>query len=333
MAALFLTVPGDLMTTLADFSRLAQGQTVIEAKNILPDTDSPGVTATALFAYQSYFDTTLLERALLTQSVNEPIVNTTLRHEQIGGYALALHPSSQCPVAVQPMIGGQPASAQTTILRPGQVFRPHGRPSVGAGNFSSFRWGLPFGWLGGGIATLYVLPSSDASVTWAGETPEIIFHRQTMKILAPGGLAAQANARKNWPLRFPWTQALRGTVPTAQGGPAAIGIGNPTRVIMSLQLASLGAAATMRVLFQSSNDFDLNALGAIVATPVRFVDTVWGSYAANGGGGNLGAEYPLMELSGEIVRLAADDGGIQLVDMSASTLTNAYVDVVRYGKL
>lgn len=319
------------MTALARFSAAAQGKQNVEQHTILPDTNSPGVSVTQLFQFQSYFDDTLLEKALLIQSSNEPIVGSTMTEVKIGGYALALHPSSQTPVAVLPLVGGSGAAPSPIILRPGQVYRPHGRPGMGSGNFSTFKMGLPFGWLGGGMATVYVLPSSDAKVDWVGEAPEIIYHRQRMQIVAPAALPA--NARFNWPLRFPWTQALRGATAISQAGKPIVGIARPTRVLMSLRLASLGAAATMRIIYQGTNDMDLTSAGAVIATPARFTEYVWGQYAANGGAGNLSLNYPVVEMNGEIVRLAADDGGVQLVDMSASALTNAFCDVVRYGIL
>lgn len=315
----------------ANFKNMALGQLgVPQVHDILPDTNTPGVAITQLFKYQSYFDSTLLQNAILTQALNEPIVNSTLQKANVGGYSFGLHPSSQCPVAILPTVGGQSASPQAVILRPGQIYRPYGRPGVAAGNFSGFSWGLPFGWLGGGVATLYVFPSSDADVAWPGDA-EVIYQRQRMQIVAPASLPA--NAPKNWPLRFPWTQAARGAVPISQSGAAIISISNPTRVLMSLRLATLASAATMRAVFQETNDFDLDSLGAVITNPCRFLEYTWGTYAANGGAGNLAVNYPVVELSGEWARLAADDGGVQLVDVSASTLTSAYVDVVRYGRI
>lgn len=319
------------MTALANFSHLAKGgQTVEQQHSILPDTNSPGVSLTSVFQYQSYFHDTLLQTAILPQAKNEPIVGSTLLKSRVGGYTIALHPSSQTPVAVQMTVGGASASPQTVTLTPGQIFRPNGRPNGSPGGFSGINWGLPFGWLGGGVATLYVFPSADADVSWPGN-PEVIFQRQRMQIVAPGALPA--NAPFNWPQRFPWVKAFSGTVPVDQSGGPTISVAEPSRILMSLRLASLATNPTMRFLFQGTNDFDLDSLGAVVATPVRFVDYTWGTYAANGGAGNLGTNYPVVELSGEVVRLAADSGGVQLVDLSASTLTNAFVDIVRYGRL
>lgn len=319
------------MTALARFTASARGHSKVQEHSILPDTTSPGVSVTKLFRFQSYFDDTLLQRAILIQSANEPIVGSTMEEVKLGGYALALHPSSQTPVAVLPLVGGSAAQSAPIILRPGQIYRPHGRIGDKQGNFSTFKWGLPFGWLGGGLATIYVLPSSDANVDWSGDNPEIIFHRQRMQIIAPAALPAAVPF--NWPLRFPWPHAIRGATNIAQPGQAILGIGQPTRIEMSLRLNVLAASATMRIIFQNTNDFDLDSLGAVIPTSPRFIEYVWGSYAANGGAGNLATNYPVIEMGGEIIRLAADDGGIQLVDMSASTLTSAFVDVVRYGKL
>lgn len=325
------------MSALANFRDLARGvgQQVVQEYSPLPESTSPGVSITTLFGYQSYFDTGLLEKAILTQSANQPIVDNAVApmlEANIRGYTFGLHPSSQTPVAILPKVGGQTESPQAIILRPGQIYRPHGRPWGKTGNFSGFKWGLPFGWLGGGIATLYVFPSPDADAAWPGNA-EVLFHRQTMKILAPAELAAQVDANYNWPLRFPWTQALRGSSSIPQKGSAIISISEPTKILMSLRLGSLANAAGMRALVQASNDFDVDSTGAVVSTPVRFVDYTWGTYAANGGAGNLGTNYPVVEGPTELVRLAADDGGIQMVDMSGGTLADQYVDICRYGRI
>jgi hypothetical protein len=323
------------MTAYANFRALAKGvgQQTIREEKLLPDTSSPGVSITSLFGFQSYFDTALLQNAILEQAANQPIVDNAVSPQlqaNIPGYTFGLHPSSQTPVAVQPLVGGQAASPQAIILRPGQIYRPHGRPWSKSGNFSGFKWGLPFGWLGGGMATLYVFPSPDADAAWPGDA-EVIFHRQTMQILAPGDVPA--NAPFNWPMRFPWPHAFRGVTPVDQTGAATVAISQPTKILMSLQLGALGAPSDMRILIQASNDFDLDSAGLPVATPVRFVDYTWGSYAANGAAGNLGVNYPVVEAPTEWVRLAADDGGIQLVDLSAGSLDDEFVDVVRYGKI
>lgn len=333
------------MTALANFRHLARGGEPVEEKHsVLPDTNQPGTSVTILFPYQSYFDDTLLEKALLLQSKNSPIVDsktpvtgtvaTPMVTTNVGGYAFGLHPSSQTPVAVLPLVGGQPSSPAPIILKPGQIYRPHGRPGNQNGSFSGLNWGIPFGWLGGGMATLYVFSSPDSDVAWPGNA-EVIFHRQRMKVYDPADLGPTVvNAPYNWPLRFPWTQALRGASSIPQNGAAIISISEPTRVVMSLRLGSLAVATRMRILMQRTNDFDLDGAGAVINTPVRFQDYVWGTYAANGGAGNLGTNYPVVEIAGPAYRIAADDGGVVLVDMGgASAIGGEYVDVVRYGKI
>jgi len=317
------------MTSLASFSAQARGQSSVVQHTILPDTDSPGVALTELFAYQSYFDDALLSTALLTQSQNEPIIGSTRKRSSVSGYMLGLHPSSQAPVAVQPRVGGQGASPQAVILKPGQVYRPHGKSGNQSGHFSGFDWGLPFGWLGGGICTLYVFPAPDADVSWPGD-PELLFHRQRMQIVNAAGLPA--DAPKNWPLRFPWTQAVRGASSISQAGAGIISV-NPTRIELSLRAASLAAANEVRFVIHESNDFDLDSAGAVIAGLARFREYVFGSYAAAGGAGNLSTQYPVDEiLGGPLNRIAADDGGVVIQDITGG-ITESYVDVVRYGKI
>ncbi len=329
------------MTSLAsfkDFRSLALGgpggPSVAVPHKILPDTNSPGVALSAIFRYQSYYDSTLQEKALLIQSTNQPIIDSTRKQEGLGGYCVGLHPSSQTPIAIQFDVGGSSASNNAVILRPGQIYRPHGKPKAGeAGNFSSFSWGLPFGWLGGGMATLYVFASADADVAWPGNA-EVLFHRQRMQIYAPG--SAPADALKNWPLRFPWSQAVRGASSIPQKGVAQVAISDPTRILMSLRLGALAAANDVRLLLQSSNDFDVDSLGATVATGPRFQDMTWGTYAASGAGGNLAVNYPVQEVTGPIARLAADDGGLCMVDITGGLSGGAepiYVDIARYGRI
>lgn len=328
-------------SAFSTFRAGARGQPVTQEHSQLPDTTSPGTSVTQLFPFQSYFSTTLLQQALLQQSKNQPIVDaktpavgaaSPMVVTNTAGYTFGLHPSSQTPVAVLPLVGGQPTSPQPIILKPGQIYRPTGRPLMKNGNFSGLNWGIPFGWLGGGVATLYIFPSPDADVAWPGN-PEVIFHRQRMQIYQPGDLAALAAAPFNWPMRFPWPHAIRGADDVDQSGEPTIAV-EPTSVFMSLRTGSLAAAARMRILVQGSNDFDLDEDGDPVLTPVRFQDYIWGSYAVNGGGGDLGTNYPMVELPSPISQVAVDDGGVVLVDMSGTAALNGlFVDVVRYGRL
>lgn len=297
------------------------------------DVRSPAAQVSALFDFQSYFDSTLLAAAILTQAPNEAIVNSTLTESQVRGYAIGLHPSSQTPVAVEFLGADRFGSGGPYILTPGQIIRPLGNDHP----FRGIRWGLPYGWLGGGLATLIIFTSPETEVGWAANT-EVIFHRARYEIKQPAQLTAAGsfnNAPKNWPLRFPWPQALRGASSFPQKGQPIISIANPTRIIMGLTgLTTLAVATTMRMVWQGSNDLSLNSAGAIVTTPVHFKDINWPPWTSLGTSGNLSAQRPILQFADEHARLAADDGGVLFIDASgAETLSGGYVDVVRYGTL
>jgi hypothetical protein len=325
------------MTALANFRHQARGGQPQREEQVVPDGSQPGVSVSARFPFQSYFDSVFLERALLQQSRNEPIVNsltptvgakTPAITTGISGYTFGLHPSSQTPVAVQPLVGGQPTSAQPIILKPGQIYRPHGKPHMKNGNFSALRWGIPFGWLGGGLATLYIFPSADADVAWPGNK-EVIFHRQRAQILSCAG--APAAAPSNWPTIFPWLAAARGAAPIDQAGASIISL-EPTRTLMSLRLGTLAAPAEMRVQIQGSDDFDLNASFATDPAAFRFVPYTWGTYVPC-----AGVSYPVVEAPTEWTRLGCNNddsaNGFVLTTVAGTPIENAFVDIVRYGRL
>ena len=310
------------------FEEFAASKAQPRSVSAVPETRAPVQTIAQTFAFQSYFDSTLLETAILPQTPNNPIVD--VRNKEVTGYALGLTPWSQTPIAVQFMVGGQPSSSAPITIKPGEIVRPYGLPAGESRSaFSGFKFGLPFGWLGGGLASLVVFSSPDSDVLWPGN-PEIIFHRTRMRIVAPG--AIPANARKNWPMRFPWTQAI-GNTGLKQDGAPNIAI-EPTYTAMSLRTPVLAAPADMRILIQASDPFDRDSAGVPVLSPVRFVDYTWGSFLATGGAGNLGTNYPVDFMPPNALRLAADDGGICLVDMSpGGVLAGLEVDIVRYGRL
>lgn len=313
-----------------------------ELRSLLPEVQAPCSIVPKLFLFQSYFDSTLLGKAILEQNPNEAIVKSTLGQSQASGYALGLHPSSQTPVAVQFMQGGMPGSG-TYILKPGQIIRPFGKPnSSKATQFAGFLYGLPMGWLGGGLAQLVVFHTPDANVDW-NASAEVIFHRTRIAVKQPSDLTAAGsfnNAPKNWPMRFPWPQALRGSSSILQKSNPVVGIVEPTKVAMVLRQSSppLAATGTMRMLFQSTNDFGLDSSGAVITTEPAFVDITWAGWANVGTSGNLSTQAPVKIFTGTdpVVRLAADDGGVLFVDMltgGGTPFSGSFVDVVRYGKL
>ncbi len=318
------------LNSFENYAQMSRGEAPSRVRQVIAPPASPSQQITETFPFQSYFDDTLLEQAILRQLPNNQIlypktVNTP-------GYSLGLHPASDTPVAVKFTVGGKVPDSGVHILAPGQVIRPFGRPINEEGTpFSGFTWGLPYGWLGGGMATLVAFPSPDANVSW-NCAPEIIFHRTRMKVL-PIADAPAVVGPKNWPLHFPWVNAISGADDFKQGAQPNITI-TPTKALMSLRLDDLASAATMSFLIQGSNDFDLDSSMNPVSTPVRRYDFTWGSYATNGAAGPFGTSYPIEDVPSQIVRLAGDKGSVVLLNTNGDALLdNAYVDIVRYGRV
>jgi hypothetical protein len=329
------------MSNFNSFASAALGQISAQGKtNVLPDTESPVVTLSRLYPYQSYFDSTLLEKALVQQNPQDPIATTTKEDLQLPGYGIGLHPSSETPVAVQLRTGGKSATSSPLVLKPGMVYFPSGTDR-GYG-FSGFTFGLPFGWLGGGMATLviYQMPSSKSAYD---TNAEVIFHRTRMKIYQPADLVAApagpgqiSQAPYNWPMRFPWTQALRGTGNISQRGQATFAMVKPFKTIFALRgITTLGAAASMRVIYQGTDDFARDQNNVVSLTNPVFTDVSWPAFASVGAGGNLAVQNETLffDQNTILTRLAANDGGVVMVDTSGGALTGAFVDVVRYGHL
>jgi hypothetical protein len=303
----------------------------------LPDVFSPATQFSKLYDFQSYHDSTLLENALQIQNPNDGIVQSTLDESQVSGYSLGLHPSSQTPVAVQFFQGGMQASSVIT-LKPGQVWTPFGKPGVHPSQFSGFRFGLPMGWLGGGLATFVVFHTPEAIVRWY-ERAEIIFHKVTVPIipLADVTAAANNNARRNWPLRFPWTQALRGSGQVNQKSRPVLGV-SPTKVFAALRgVGELADSYSTRFVFQATNDFGIDDDGDPNNTIIPvFQDVFWDSFSSIGTSGNLSTQRPILTFGENdiVTRLAADDGGLAIIDNSgAEAFAEGFVDFTRYGTL
>lgn len=301
----------------------------IKGRSIGGESSAPAFEVSGVFTFQSYFDSTLLQNAILAQPPNELIVPSTKTKSQVSGYGLGLHPSSECPVAVRFQTGAQQGASQVYHLKPGQVIRPHGSMRGEAGSFSGFEWGLPFGWLGGGAATIVVMRTPDADVFWTGN-PEIIFHRQRMLIYAPAAVPVAASIPLNWPKRFPWPNAIYGANNIQQSGRAALSV-TPTRTALRLRVSTLAAVNTMRVLFCGTNDWSQDSAGAVSLADVSYTDVVWGTFD-QGGIGTPGTHYPTQVYTGELERFAADDGGVVFADLTGD-IDGEYVDVIRYGTL
>lgn len=318
------------LSAFRDFEDAALGRVEPRVVQFVPDTRAPIQQLNYSFAYQSYFDSTLLQAAILSQPKNNPIV--TPQESGLTGFGVGLHPSSETPIAIQFQTNGAAGGSTVYLLKPGQTIWP------GSNSFSGFTWGLPFGWLGGGLATLLVFQTKEAVVEW-GDDNEICFHRATFAIKQPADLTLAGsfnNAPKNWPMRFPWSQATSGSTPNNQKGTPLVMISRPTKVIMALRGATtLAAPAAMRMAFQGTNDLSIDSSGAISLTPSPvFEDVNWPSFVSFGTSGAMASQNPLIVREQGIARLSADDAGMLFVDIGgAAALNGLFVDVARYGKL
>ena len=316
-------------TNYPSYLSIAKGLQPPASPPLVAEIPAPAHITRQKFAYQSYFDSSLLEGALLTQAFTAPIVASTLTNEDVPGYAVGLHPSSEAPIAIQFKLSAQSSAGAPVILKPGQFITPAGIPPADrklAGGFVGFTYGLPFGWLGGGMVQLVVCRTPEAAVDWPGN-PEVIFHRVRIPILQPS--AVTGDARNNWPSRFPWTSA-----PFVQRGAGLIAV-EPTRVLVALRgLSALASPADCRLIFQGTNEFSRDSTDAVVLTGSVYEDITFPSFAHFGSSGNLVDQSPVLVLNSAIARLGADDGGLAAVDISGAALLNgAYIDVVRYGRL
>ncbi|MFZ2152119.1 MAG: hypothetical protein WAV09_03365 [Minisyncoccia bacterium] len=291
--------------------------------------DAAVIQMARTFAFQSYFSSTLLQNAILEQPQGQQIVPSTLRAESLAGFAVGLHPSSQCPVAVRFTKGAQAGDSGVVVIKPGMIVRPTGEAMERDGRFSGFEWGLPHGWLGGGNVSLIVFRSSDAAVDWVDRS-EMIFHRQRALIVAPAAVPALASLEPNWPIAFPWAKAKQGANQFPQGGVPILSV-KPTRVMMLLR-GALANPATMRMYFVGSTEFSQLSTGAedLTAAPPAY-DVVWGSWASVASA-QYATQYQFQFLPVEAFRLSSISGQLVLVDVTG-TLVGMYVDIVRYGEL
>jgi len=274
------------------------------------------------FAFQSYFSTALGPTALLPQPTNsEGFVSSTVVEEQLQGYGLALHPDSECPVAVQ--FRGGSGDSGTYVLKPGQRIRPNGYQG---GAFEGFKWGLPFGWLGGGVAHLLVMLTPDAEVDLPGQA-EVVIHRVRLPVIAPAGAFS---ADTNWPLRFPWPDAiatLGGVLVDQRGDP--ILSPKPTRTLLRLVNDTLAAPAAMRIVWTATDDLDLGGIsGEVLSNNSSYLDMTWPAI-----GVSPPAAYPVITIEGPEVNLGGDFCKVTLFDIGGGEITGDSVDIVRYGLL
>lgn len=279
-----------------------------------------------VFPLQSFFDNTQLNQAILTQDPNSPTV-AEVSNVNVSGRCVGLHPDSQCPVAVR--LKSQTGQVVAT-LTPGQVVNgliPDG--------FTSLDWGLPFGWPGGGLAKLVIADSDAPFVGWPQVKTEVLLQRQRMQIVADASPSTSpAASAVNWAGRFPMKNGYRyntGTPssPIPQSGSPEIAA-EITRIVMRLRVNNLGAPATMRVLMRGIDDFDIGSDGSTISyTDLSTLDVQWPMQLA----AQTSAPYPVIEIRDVPAALRGDSCVVTLSDAKNAALTNAFVDVLTYGKI
>lgn len=289
------------------------------------------------FNPQSFYSSTLIEQALLTQNIAEPIVPSTIKLEDTAGYGVALYPSSETPIAVQLLLGGGKSGSSTIILKPGDAY-------VSQQKFDGLRWGLPFGWLGGGAVQLRIMQERD-DVLFLPAAPEIVFHRIRLPIWGVTGnpAASGRGTSANWPRRFPWPNAIDQNGNPQKGQPS-IGV-TPTRTIFRLRLAALASTARVRFLLLKTDDLDLGSDGATldaINTSGSWIDLTFPQTAASGfqiGGVATAEDATLVQTSDITCRPGGDSAIAIMLDMdgtlgAGTTLgTTIKCDVERFGTL
>lgn len=302
--------------------------------------NGPPVIIPVVFPYQSWFSTADQAKAIAVQAAGQAIASETTRNENVGGYGVGLDPMSETPVALEFGKTGDRGGSQTVILKPGQVFFPFGRAE--GDWFNNFKWGLPYGWLGGGLARLVVFRSPRAEVVWDGR-PEVIIQRQRMVVLAAGADLATyntaANVPPNWPTIFPPLGLKRqGTQALTQAGYPVLAV-EPTKVVMRLNtpFATLNAASTVRFLMYGTKGLDTTSAGALDTTNMAYQDVTFPLLVEKGINATPKQNSIVVLDYGPLVRLGCDlaaGGGVIAIDYGdGDILSNMDIDIVRYAKL
>lgn len=316
------------------------------APTVLPESNSAANQISKTFPYQSYYNNTLLERAILEQATNNPIVQSTLATQQLSGYAIGNHPDSQTPVAVVFSGDGRQSGSASHVIPPGAVIRPTGSFKTGSG-FQSFQWGLPFGWLGGGTATIVVFQTPDSVAQWTPRT-QVLFHRMRAQVYAPADLpAAGALATdwpRNWPFRFPSLLTQRSPVASPatiinQGGAPQIAISQPGQTLLRLH-TTVNSTSSLKAVFYHTTDFSdelTTQPSPIPLDSIEFSVPARTPYAYTTGY----TEYTLFEAPLALSRLGCDGASTTAASLVAgvvfvsddTNLQGQYIDVARYGFL
>lgn len=267
-----------------------------------------------IFPIQSYLSNADGAQGLLTQARGNNIVAAD-RQVDVKGSFIGLSPNSQTPVAFRPLHVDKRVAGQIITLIPGQVMRL---------DINGFEWGIPFGWLGGGLATLIVADNDQPFINWPQQKTEVLIHRTRLQVAADGSPVFVAAL----PNRFPWPSAQKATN-QAQAGQPIIAI-EPTRVSFRLRVNNLAAPSDMRVLMKASDDLDIGTDGLTPGTAdLTYVDVTFPQAVA----GVVSVGFPVIEIVGVPARLGGDLATVALVDISGGALAGAFVDILRYGKI
>lgn len=294
---------------------------------------------TKIFPFQSYFDSTFETQtpnpgsALLTQGSNSGFVQSTLQDKQQSeAYAVGLAPWSEAPIAIRMQGKDQGGLSTPIILRPGEVIAPQGLAR--GESFRTFRgleWGLPFGWLGGGLVSLFLFKSPDSLPQWTYGAKEVCFHKFQTKIIAASAVPPSP-MYTNWPTLFPWPKAYRGDVTTAisQVGTPNVAV-KPTKTIIRLN-GALAAAEACRIVFWGSDTFDQTATGVPPSTQPTITESGYWEFSwPETTAGGWPAHQPILTLPDEVSMMAANAYGVTFEALAGGELVDLNVNVARYG--
>jgi hypothetical protein len=294
---------------------------------------------TKIFPFQSYFDASFEAltpnpgSALLAQPPNSGIIQSTLQDKnQTEAHAIGLAPWSEAPIAVQMQVGDSGGLSSPIILRPGEIIAPAGFARAEKfRNFKGLLWGLPFGWLGGGLVSVFLFKSPESMPSWYYGQKEVCFHKFRTTILASSANPPAA-PRTNWPVRFPWTKAFRGVGATAinqANGPNVAVV--PTKTVLRLNAVNLAAPEACRVVFWGTDTLDQGADGLTPGAPATATTSYWEfSWPTNTAGG-WPAHQQMVVMPDEFSMLAANSWGVTVEALGGGALVGATVNIARFG--
>jgi len=268
------------------------------------------------FLFQSYLDSTLEERAILEQPTSEPIVPSTRDRYQGKGFSVGVAGFSDAPVAFR--FYGSKSDSGVVFCRPGQMIQP--------GEFEAFDYGLPFGWLGGGRAVIYIGHTRDTILDLGTTKPELVFHRTRIQIEV--NTDPLPTLKRNWPLNFPWSRAVRGATSQDQRGNPILRM-EPTRALLRLR-SQIVVPKIVGLIFRGSREFDEASDGTITLsnTTSTFVEVAFSASTDP-----VIALFPMATIPEDFLRLACDEGGLTAVNLGDAALTGVEIDVVRFGRI